>query len=396
MARGNLYGVLTLATSPPGSPALLDAHFVNGVGSAGWTGKDNTQAVWNGAAWLHRAPSLGDSYLCAADGVLYSWDGSALVTQGGGGGSGDVVGPASSTDRHIPTFDGTTGKLLEDSGVSMDDVFTAVGQAAQATTDIDAGTGAGVLTPSQITSNQNDYAPTGHGSVAQFRLSTDAARDVTGLAGGATARLVTIHNVGSFDLTLKDESGSSTAANRFALGADLRLKPDHAIALRYDATSSRWRAVKCMTPEAYGGTGRTRVPDPFTLEFYASTALAAGSSLRGILNSTDTGSAFEVPSGKTLKVLRAIGSVKNGATAGTYNDDLILRNVTDSTDTQVATNTGTAAAEVYIHAEGTLDSPLATLAAGKRFAAGVRNRSGNPGAWDASYKHHVALVCVLE
>lgn len=396
MSRGNLYGVLTLATSPPGSPTLLDAHFVNGTGSGAWSGKDNTQAVWNGAAWLHRAPSLGDSYLNSADGVLYSWDGAALVTQGGGGGSGDVVGPASAVDDDIAVFDGTTGKLIANSGVAISDVYAAVGQAGQATSDLNAGTGAGVLTPAQITSNQNDYAPTGYTTVAQFRLSTDAARDVTGLVGGDAARLITLHNVGSFDLTLKDESGSSTAANRFALGADLCLKPDHAIALRYDATSSRWRAVLCMTPEAYGGTGRAGVPQPVTLEFYASSALAAGSSLRGVLNTTDTGSAFEVPSGKTLKVLKAIGAAKNGATAGTYNDDLILRNVTDSTDTQVATNTGTASAEVYIHAEGTLDSPLATLAAGKRFAAGLRNRSGNPGAWDASYKHHVLLVCVLE
>ena len=31
----------------------------------------------------------------------------------GGGGSGDVVGPASATDNAIARFDGTTGKLLK-------------------------------------------------------------------------------------------------------------------------------------------------------------------------------------------------------------------------------------------------------------------------------------------
>ena len=36
----------------------------------------------------------------------------------GGGGTGDVVGPASSTNNNFAQFDGTTGKLLEDSGVS--------------------------------------------------------------------------------------------------------------------------------------------------------------------------------------------------------------------------------------------------------------------------------------
>lgn len=35
---------------------------------------------------------------------------------GGGGGSGDVVGPASATSGHVALFDGTTGKLLKDAG----------------------------------------------------------------------------------------------------------------------------------------------------------------------------------------------------------------------------------------------------------------------------------------
>jgi len=35
--------------------------------------------------------------------------------------SGDVVGPASSTDNAVPRFDSTTGKLLQNSGVTVDD-----------------------------------------------------------------------------------------------------------------------------------------------------------------------------------------------------------------------------------------------------------------------------------
>ena len=38
----------------------------------------------------------------------------------GGGGGGDVVG-ASSTDNAVARFDGTTGKQLQDSGVTIDD-----------------------------------------------------------------------------------------------------------------------------------------------------------------------------------------------------------------------------------------------------------------------------------
>lgn len=53
-----------------------------------------------------------------------------LKSSGGGGGSGDVVGPVSATDDRIATFDGTTGKLIQDSGVAIGAIA-----AAQATAD---------------------------------------------------------------------------------------------------------------------------------------------------------------------------------------------------------------------------------------------------------------------
>ena len=40
---------------------------------------------------------------------------------GGGGGTGDVVGPASATDNAIPRYDGVTGKLIQSSGVLLSD-----------------------------------------------------------------------------------------------------------------------------------------------------------------------------------------------------------------------------------------------------------------------------------
>ena len=42
----------------------------------------------------------------------------------GGGGSGDVVGPASATDNAIVRYDGTTGKLVQNSGVTITDLGT--------------------------------------------------------------------------------------------------------------------------------------------------------------------------------------------------------------------------------------------------------------------------------
>lgn len=48
-------------------------------------------------------------------------DGTWATPSGGGGGSGDVVGPAGASDNAIARFDTATGKLVQNSGVIVDD-----------------------------------------------------------------------------------------------------------------------------------------------------------------------------------------------------------------------------------------------------------------------------------
>lgn len=52
-----------------------------------------------------------------------------------GSGDGDVVGPASSTDNAIATFDSTTGKIIQDSGVDIGAIAAAQADATQALSD---------------------------------------------------------------------------------------------------------------------------------------------------------------------------------------------------------------------------------------------------------------------
>jgi len=103
------------------------------------------------------------------------------------------------------------------------------------------------MSPAQITANVNDYSPSGsspsYNAASALRLSSDASRDITGMAGGLAGRVLLIFNVGSFNIVLKDESASSTAANRFALKADITLAPDGSALLWYDSTTSRWRCA---------------------------------------------------------------------------------------------------------------------------------------------------------
>lgn len=101
----------------------------------------------------------------------------------------------------------------------------------------------GVLTPAQITADTDDYNPSGLTTATVLRVSTDAARNLTGIAGGEEGRLLLLINVGSFNITLKHDQ-TSTAANRInnIVSADLVIGPGDYTLLLYDSTALRWRA----------------------------------------------------------------------------------------------------------------------------------------------------------
>lgn len=88
------------------TPTQLTADLIAVVGDSGA----------GGTKGLVPAPAAGDaaaSKYLKADGT---W-----ATVSGGGGSGDVVGPASATDNAVVRYDATTGKLVQNSGVIIDD-----------------------------------------------------------------------------------------------------------------------------------------------------------------------------------------------------------------------------------------------------------------------------------
>lgn len=106
----------------------------------------------------------------------------------------------------------------------------------------------GVISPTTLESNQDNYNPTGLSAAAVLRLSATVAVNITGLAGGASGRVLVVHNVGAFDITLVWESASSTAANRFGTPSNVIIQPGVSVVLQYDATSSRWRAPGWQVP----------------------------------------------------------------------------------------------------------------------------------------------------
>jgi hypothetical protein len=96
--------------------------------------------------------------------------------------------------------------------------------------------------PAQWTTNKDNYDA---GVNRVLRLSTDASRNLSGIAGGWKGRLLTIINVGSNALVIKNQDSSSSAANRLITGTgkDLTISADGRATLFYDSTTSRWRVL---------------------------------------------------------------------------------------------------------------------------------------------------------
>jgi hypothetical protein len=103
--------------------------------------------------------------------------------------------------------------------------------------------GSVVVTPTSLAAATNNWS-IGTGDI--FRVSSSAAYDVTGITAGTSGLAILLVNVGSFALTLKHQSASSTAANRFttpwAGDCILNASGGNAV-LVYDSTSATWRVL---------------------------------------------------------------------------------------------------------------------------------------------------------
>lgn len=106
--------------------------------------------------------------------------------------------------------------------------------------------GSAINSPAQITADQNNYNPTGLATTHVLRLNSDAARTISGIAAQPAGTVLSIVNVGSFNIVLAHESGNSTAANRFQLpgGASQTLTLGSSALIWYDGTgATRWRLL---------------------------------------------------------------------------------------------------------------------------------------------------------
>lgn len=140
-----------------------------------------------------------------------------------------------------------------------------------------------VVSPSQLTGNVDNYAPTDGATSFTWRISSDASRNITGISiSQAAGRLLKLVNIGSNDIVLKHDV-TSTAANRFYLpgAADMTLSQYDAVLLEYDGTLSRWVAISSTKT----GTGTPDAPasGPF-LTYGTDGTLSAEFNIRSALS----------------------------------------------------------------------------------------------------------------
>lgn len=176
----------------------------------------------------------------------------SVSTSGGGDFSSNT---GTSVDGEVVLFSGTSGKTGKRATGTGYPKLTSGVLSVLTADQLRADMISNVISPAQITADQDNYAPTGLSDAQVIRISGDSGfRAITGLSAtsifdGEEKRIV---NVGSYPIYFPGEHPDSTAANRFDLSSDFILFPKDSAFVVYDATASRWRIISMQAQNTIG------------------------------------------------------------------------------------------------------------------------------------------------
>jgi hypothetical protein len=101
-----------------------------------------------------------------------------------------------------------------------------------------------IISPTSLTASINNWAPTDFNFADVIRIDSNAAWDITGFDATAVNTRKTLIYIGATSVTIKNQSVSSSAANRFLIaGGDLVLNPNASADIEYDSITGAWRVV---------------------------------------------------------------------------------------------------------------------------------------------------------
>lgn len=247
------------------------------------SGDDSNDGYAIGSVWINTTDDK--SWICVDATV------SAAVWKetSAGAGTGDVTGPASSTDNAIARFDGTTGKTIQDSAIIISDGDDISGVD---NLDID-----GYLHGRDFTEINvglqgtfNDYA-LGVGTDTFRQTGTSGACTITGFVApvsGANHEFC-YYITGTQNTTFNNEDSGSSAANRILThtGANVTFTPDQGCIFRYDSTDNRWRIIAVADTGGGGIGGSTGSTDNRVLRADGTGGSTLQNSLVGIDDNGD-------------------------------------------------------------------------------------------------------------
>ncbi len=175
--------------------------------------------------------------------TLYYCDGSSTwQTVFSSSGSGGAVSGTGSTGYDAlwtsPTSIGTG--LIFESGSKVGIGTAVMNTSLDVNGDLALRFGTDYSTP---TGTQSNVAL---GSYSAIRFTGASATTFTGIANGQPGKILYLHNASTATvLTLSNQSGSSSAANRIVTGtgADMQVAANTSVTLQYDGNASLWRVI---------------------------------------------------------------------------------------------------------------------------------------------------------
>jgi hypothetical protein len=103
------------------------------------------------------------------------------------------------------------------------------------------GSSPSVISPSQVTSDQDNYAPTGWDDATTVRVSFDSdINAITSFNSATDGERKILRNVGTNFGYIPGQHPDGTAANRVKAASDVFVEPGGSVEIEYDGTDSRW------------------------------------------------------------------------------------------------------------------------------------------------------------
>ena len=266
----------------------------------------------NGAWWIKNTSGSDEAWVYATKdkSELYANDGTDNSTVRVDSDSlfveSDIINLSSNNGIRIKAGGswGTTGQVL------IKDATNTVSWGAVSVTP-------SIISPSQLTADQDDYNPTGFGDASIVRISSDVGmRAITSMASQSDGEIKTISNVGDYAFYFPAEHPDGTASNRISYSEDVIIMPKQTVQFYYDGTSSRWIPIGYSRPNGFKsiwqclpGGGSVTAGDHGVLAFATSSGSNAAQSA---LTGTTELSAVSTSTGSTSTGSAHIYAIKTG------------------------------------------------------------------------------------